>query len=117
MTRLSKFSTRELQAEIAKRKKRTQEREYKKLCAQFPCPDCGADPVQVSTDMIEEHRFAPRDSEGFPMLYAPYEMGETHGATYRTTIVCGNGHTWFSEPVLKWFDKPFTGSPILGGKR
>ena len=90
MTRLSKFSTRELQAEIAKRKKRTQEREYKKLCAQFPCPDCGADPVELSTDMIEEHRFAPRDSEGFPMLYAPYEMGETHGATYRTTIVCAN---------------------------
>ena len=76
-------------------------------------------PVDVEIRYREDTRRARanRYMWGVVLKLMAYEMGETHGATYRTTIVCANGHTWFSEPVLKWFDKPFTGPPILGGKR
>lgn len=114
MTRLSGFSTRELQAELARREKKRQDEEYAKLCKRFPCPECGGKPSQVSTNATEEHRSAPRDPDtGEIWLWAPYEMGTTVGLTYETTVVCENGHAWHPEPTTRWFDDPKQGPPLL----
>lgn len=62
--------------------------------------------------MVEEHRFAPRDHEGRPMLWAPYEMGTTEGATYEMALTCVNGHVTYDREI-KWFEKPISGPPLL----
>lgn len=112
---LSRISTKDLRAEIARREKKRQDEEYAKLCKQYPCPECGGIPRELSSEAVEEHRFAPRDPDtGEVWLWAPYEMGTTSGMTYQVTVVCENGHTWRPEPMTKWFDNPKPGPPILG---
>src|SRR6185503_19477360 len=106
MTNLSKISSKDLQAELGRRSEEKRKRDYAEICEKFPCPECNGNPREISTDATEEHRFAPRDDEGRPMLYMPYEMGVTGGLTYQTTVTCENGHVWYPEPVIKWFDKP-----------
>lgn len=113
MSGLDKFSNAELSRELEARRKRRTDEEYAELCKKFPCPECGGNPSEISTNAVEEHRFAPRDDEGRPMLYMPYEAGFTGGLTYQMKVTCENGHTWYPDPVTKWFDKPHEGPPIL----
>lgn len=84
------------------------------LCEKFPCPECGGNPTSIEMKAVEEFRFAPRDSDGRPMLYAPYnsEQGTTGGILYRTTVTCENGHVAEHEDIT-WFDEPHKGPPIL----
>jgi hypothetical protein len=109
---LSKVPTEELRAEVEKRKKAEDEQRRENLRAAYPCPECGEGPREIAGEMVEEFRFAPRDDEGRPMLYAPYEMGTTQGVRYETTVTCVNGHVTRTDEI-NWFDKPREGPPLL----
>ena len=109
---LSKATTDELHAELARRRAAERERERQAIAKQFPCPECGAPPKKIRQEAVEEFRFAPRDHEGRPMLYAPPEMGETHGERWETTVVCENGHVIVKDDI-RWFDQPRKGPPSL----
>jgi hypothetical protein len=111
---LQKIPTAELRAELSRRQKIEQDQYEAAVKAAHPCPECGADPVLIATDAVEEHRFAPRDHDGRPMIFMPYEseMGTTGGLTYETTVTCENGHVTTKRDV-RWFDKPRQGPPIL----
>lgn len=109
---LSGVSTHELRAELGKRKKREDEALQETFRQQYPCPECGGDPTSLESDIVEEFRFAPRDDQGFPMLYAPYEMGTTNGVRRQTTLTCVNGHVTTSDK-MEWYDKPYQGPPLL----
>ncbi len=108
---LGDVPTEQLRKELHKREEAKKAAEWEALCAAHPCPECGANPARLSDQMVEDFVFAPKDNDGRPMLYAPYEMGETHGARYETQLTCVNGHTTYSDRI-KWFDKPQPG-PIL----
>lgn len=109
------FSDRELRAELAARKTVENARVQEALDKRFPCPECGDGVQSWEENAVEEYRFAPRDSEGRAMLYAPYEseLGTTHGVRYETKIVCRSGHVWYAPDRIEWFDKPQTGSSLL----
>jgi hypothetical protein len=116
---LKQISTSDLKKEFHRR----EEIERMKLAAEFhewaiahPCSHCSALAVEIRTDVVEEFRFAPKDEEGRPMLYMPYEMGTTEGLRYEKTFICENGHKNFVEDKIVWLDKPISGPPMLGRK-
>jgi hypothetical protein len=109
---LSQVSTDELHTELSARKKAEREAYEAAVKAQYPCPECGGDPRSIETDVVEEFRFAPRDSEGRPMLYAPYEMGTTNGVRHQITVSCVNGHVTTTDKI-EWYKKPREGPPLL----
>lgn len=108
---MSQISTEALAKELHNRREKEQAEEREAVRLAYPCPRCGGDPREVSLEMVEDFVFAPRDQDGGPMLYAPYEMGETHGARWERVVTCENGHTSRTSEI-KWFDKPVSG-PIL----
>ena len=109
---LSDVSTEDLRRELGERKKREREREQEAFRKAYPCPECGADPAELNSEVVEEFRFAPRDDQGYPMLWAPYEMGTTNGVRWQNTLTCVNGHVTTKDEI-RWFDKPHEGPPLL----
>lgn len=111
---LSNATTKELRAELHRREKAEQQARWAAICEKYPCPECGANPTHIERNAVEEFRFAPRDGNGMPMLYAPYdsEQGTTEGLRYRTTVTCENGHIT-EHDAIHWFDESLKGAPIL----
>lgn len=83
-----------------------------------PCPECGGEPRELEGRVVEEFRFAPRDSDGRPMPYASYDDpgGTTGGVKWRTTLTCVNGHVTATDE-LKWFKDAQPGPPVMPSKR
>ncbi len=69
----------------------------------YICSECSAPARQVSVNVIQEHRQAPR-VDGYPMLYAPWEEGSLIGAEYETVVTCINGHrsTTYETKFFEW---------------
>ena len=111
---LSAVPTDELRAEIARRKKAEDAAYWEAVRVAYPCPECGGDPRDVRQEVVEEFRFAPRDDDGRPMLYMPYdsELGTTGGVRDEITLTCENGHVTTTDRI-RWFDKPVKGMPLL----
>ncbi len=89
---LDGYTTKELRSELDKREAAERKAHADRLKAEYPCPECGGDPVTIEDLCVGEHRQAPRDDDGRPILYAPYEMGTVIAREFETTITCVNGH-------------------------
>ena len=92
MSDLSKFTDSELRAELKRRSDERTAIAKAGIDRRYPCPICGAGVAEWSTEMIQEHRQAPRDNDGIPMLYMPYETGEVFAREFEYRITCENGH-------------------------
>lgn len=115
MIDLSQIPTGDLRAELRRRTESEREAAWAKLREAFPCPICQGAPVQRAVRVVEEYRFAPRDEDGRPQVYAPYdsECGSTHGVRHEISLTCENGHITTTDEI-EWFKTPRVGPPILG---